>query len=233
MPAAQPIDLLADTDLTRFLRRHAPRGPVSGVAGMDLHQAIDLDAMWVALRARWPTAAGPPPYWAIAWPGSRALACHLLHRPMTVRGLRVLEVGCGGALAAIAASRAGAREVRAVDLDPLACRVASVNAAANGVDLQAVPGDAWAAPADPAWDVVLAADLWYEPFLARRATAWLRDCAAGGVRVLIADIGRAHAPRGGLRLLERVELDDTHGTERGARVVASVAQIEPRDAGLT
>jgi hypothetical protein len=61
-----------------------------------------------------------------------------------------------------------------------------------------------------AWDVVLAADLWYERFGAGRATAWLRECAARGARVLIADVGRAYAPRAGLEWLQHVEVADPH-----------------------
>lgn len=206
---------------------HAPLASPAGVAGILVHQACTVEAAWEALRERWPDAAGPPPYWAVAWPGARALAAHILERPCAVAGLRVLEVGCGGALASIAALRSGAREVVAIDVDPLACRAALANAAANGVALEARTGDAWSVPTQGAWDVVLAADLWYERFGAGRATAWLRECAARGARVLIADVGRAYAPRAGLEWLQHVEVADPHGTERGSRVQAWVAALLP------
>lgn len=185
------------------------------------------------MRLLWPPTAGPPPYWAIAWPGARALACYLLNQPAAVRGLRVLEVGCGGALVAIAAARAGACKVLALDVDPLACRAAAANAAANGLNLEVRTADALAQPADATWDVVLAADLWYERFLARRATTWLQECADRGARVLIGDVGRAYLPRGGLQVLRRIELTDFHGTERDGRLEAFVAALVPRDAGFT
>lgn len=200
---------------------------MAGCAGIRLHQAAGLDAAWAALRQHWPAAAGPPPYWAIAWPGARALARYLTDRPEVVRGRRVLELGCGGALAALAAARAGASRVLALDIDPLAGRVAAANAAANDLPFETRVCDALAQPAEPVWDVVLAADLWYERFLAPRATAWLQGCAARGARVLIGDVGRAFSPRRGLELLQCVELTDSHGTERGERLLARVSALGP------
>lgn len=210
-----------------FMRRHAPLVPLAGGAGIHLHQATNLDAAWLALRRRWPASAGAPPYWAIAWPGARALASHLLDHPAAVRGLRVLEVGCGGALGAIAALRAGAREVTALDIDPLACRAAMANALANEVDLEVRRCDVLEQPADPAWDVVLAGDLWYERFLAQRATTCLHDCAARGMCVLIGDVGRAYLPRGSMKTLQLIEIADSHGTERAGRLHALVAALMP------
>jgi len=46
---------------------------------------------------------------------------------------RVLDLGCGSGILAIAAARLGAREVLALDVDPVAVRVARENARANGV----------------------------------------------------------------------------------------------------
>lgn len=221
------IEQPSERAFAAFLRRHAPLGLVAGSGGLRAHQAVNLEAAWAALRRHWPAAAGPPPYWALAWPGARALSSYLLGQPAEVRGRRVLELGCGGALAAIAAARAGAREVLALDLDPLACRAAAANAAANGLQIEVRACDALAQPADPGWEVVLAADLWYERFLAPRATAWLREAAARGARVLIGDVGRAYSPRAGVQLLQRVELTDQHGTERGNRLHALVSALGP------
>lgn len=216
-----------ESAFAEFLRVHAPLAPLAGVDRVLVHQAASVEAAWEAVRERWPAAAGPPPYWAVAWPGARALAGYLLEQPSVVRGRRVLEVGCGGAVAAIAALQAGARNALAADLDPLACLAAAANAASNGVRLGVRAGDVCACPTDGAWDVVLAADLWYERFGASRVTAWLRECAARGARVLIADVGRAYAPRAGLEWLQHVEVADPHGTEQGSRVQAWVATLSP------
>ena len=51
--------------------------------------------------------------------------------------LRVLDVGTGSGILAIAAAKRGAREVVGVDTDPLAVRAAKENAEANGVAIDA------------------------------------------------------------------------------------------------
>jgi ribosomal protein L11 methyltransferase len=48
-------------------------------------------------------------------------------------GMRVLDLGCGTGILAIAAAKLGASRVVAVDIDPNAVRAARENAAANGV----------------------------------------------------------------------------------------------------
>ncbi|WP_412748904.1 class I SAM-dependent methyltransferase [Krasilnikovia sp. M28-CT-15] len=84
----------------------------------------------------------PPPFWAFAWAGGQALARHVLDHPEIVRGRRVLDLASGSGLVAIAAARAGAAEVRAVDVDPAARAAVARNAAANGVHVRAILGDA-------------------------------------------------------------------------------------------
>lgn len=48
-------------------------------------------------------------------------------------GDRIADIGSGSGILGIAAARLGAREVLAVEMDPLACEVAEENIAANGV----------------------------------------------------------------------------------------------------
>lgn len=78
-------------------------------------------------------------------------------------GMRVLDVGCGSGILAIAAAKLGAREVYAVDVDPNCVRVTHDNAAANATAAIVRPrtgsaGDAWpfAEPAAAGFDVVVA-----------------------------------------------------------------------------
>ena len=75
----------------------------------------------------------PPPYWAFAWAGGQALARLILDRPELVARKRVLDLGSGCGLSAIAAMRAGARSVLAADIDAIALAAIGLNAAANNV----------------------------------------------------------------------------------------------------
>jgi ribosomal protein L11 methyltransferase len=59
--------------------------------------------------------------------------CDLLARAPGVDS--VLDLGCGTGILAIAAARKGVRRIAAVDNNPLACRVAERNAAANHVEI--------------------------------------------------------------------------------------------------
>ena len=47
------------------------------------------------------------PYWCRPWPSALMLATALTQQPHLVRGLRVLELGCGLGLCGIAAAKAG------------------------------------------------------------------------------------------------------------------------------
>jgi len=73
--------------------------------------------------------------------GSTALALALLDaRLATSRGGRVLDVGAGSGVLAIAARKLGATFALACDLDPIAARETRENAAANGVAVASFAG---------------------------------------------------------------------------------------------
>jgi predicted nicotinamide N-methyase len=90
---------------------------------------------------------------------------------MPLRGLRVVELGCGLALPSLAAARAGA-EVLATDACPEALDLVARNARANGLRIATATVD-WAEPAEllggEPFGLVLAADVLYE----RRSVALL------------------------------------------------------------
>ena len=60
--------------------------------------------------------------------------CLLAVERLLRRGMRVLDVGTGSGILAIAAALQGAKSVRAIDIDPVAVRVAQANVALNQVD---------------------------------------------------------------------------------------------------
>jgi len=103
------------------------------------------------------------PFWAELWPSGSALAAAVAARPLG--GVRVLELGCGLGLVSIAAAGAGA-DVLAADQSGEAVAFTTVNAARNGVALRTVVC-AFERPAallaGAPWELVLAADVLYEP----------------------------------------------------------------------
>ena len=130
------------------------------------------------------------PFWAELWPSGVALARALGTRRLA--GRRVLELGCGLGLVAVTAALAGAR-VLAVDRSPEATAFAAANAAHNGVTLQVAvcafeePGPLLAgAP----WDLVLAADVLYEPRNVPVLLGLLPRLVDDGGEVWLADPGR-------------------------------------------
>ncbi|NBW00509.1 MAG: 50S ribosomal protein L11 methyltransferase [Betaproteobacteria bacterium] len=75
------------------------------------------------------------------------------HLTPSRQGLRVLDVGCGSGILAIAAAKLGASRVHAIDIDPIAVQTARQNAAANGVTVSVTLADQ--SPSE-SFDVVVA-----------------------------------------------------------------------------
>jgi len=138
----------------------------------------------------------------------------------------VLDVGCGAAIAAIAAARAGAREVVANDTDHAALYMAGRNAEANAVTIRTDPTDYVSAGRLPPVDVVLVADMFYHKKQAQRLLNALVHARAHGCRVIIADGQRAFAPREGVEAIA----SDTLPVSRD---VEGVSQREVRLLELT
>ena len=81
--------------------------------------------------------------------------CLELLQDLDLGGRRVLDVGTGSGVLAIAASKLGAREVTAIDNDPDALRNARENVERNEVDVELLESDLAALHTAPA-DIVLA-----------------------------------------------------------------------------
>jgi len=166
-------------------------------------------------------SSGGAPYWAYAWAGGLALARYLVDHPDSVAQKRVLDLGAGCGLVAIAAMKAGARQATAIDVDPDAIDAIALNAEANAVTVAALCGDPLDGP-PPDVDLVLVGDLFYEADLARRVVAFLDRAAAAGIAALIGDPGRAHLPRARLRLLAEYHLADFGDAPDAAATASAV-----------
>jgi len=209
------------TDLETFIRDRLPLEPVPGAPEIRLHRAGPRSGLMRLAEAD-PDFGSP--YWARTWGGGLALARHVLDHPETVRGKRVLDLGAGSGLVAIAAAMAGAAEVVAVDVDPYAVTATRLNAVANGVSVEARLGDLTTGE-PPAVELMLVGDLFYDPELAARVTAYLERCVVAGIAVLIGDPFRAYLPTQRLRVVAEypvADYGDPDGATRAAAVFAFV-----------
>ncbi|WP_132805696.1 class I SAM-dependent methyltransferase [Tepidamorphus gemmatus] len=177
-----------------------------------LHVADEALALWQRTEQELDEIGLPAPFWAFAWAGGQALARHVLDHRDTVAGRHVLDLGAGSGLVGIAAMRAGAASVTAIDPDPWAIAAIGLNAAANGVNVTAVEGDGLDGEAS-GFDVVLIGDLFYEQPLAERLLAFVERAHRGGAAILIGDPGRSYLPRHRLVRLAEYSVPTTRALE--------------------
>jgi predicted nicotinamide N-methyase len=187
-------------DPAAFIRANMPVSPVPTVPEIGLHQAVPSSGLHRL-------GAKAPPYWAYPWAGGLALARFVLDQPAIVAGRRVLDLGSGSGLVAIAAVKAGGATVLAADVDPYALAALGLNAGLNGADVE-ITGRDLTGGEPPDVDLVLVGDLFYERRLARRVTRFLDRCLAAGIEVLVGDVGRTHLPKERLRPLAACDVPD-------------------------
>lgn len=141
------------------------------------------------------------PLFGCLWPASLHLAAQLARRPLRA-GERMLEVGCGLALASLVAHRRGA-DVTASDCHPLAAAFLRENLQINGLPpLDYRHGD-WAAPpgGPPVqgeaivagrFGLIVGSDVLYERDDAGHLSAFLERHALPRAEVLIVDPNRGN-----------------------------------------
>ncbi len=163
-----------------------------------LHLAEESLPIWRKTEEELGELNVPPPYWAFAWAGGQALARHLIDVPSLSAGRRVLDLGTGSGLTAIAAAKAGAASVLANDIDAVALEAVALNCRANRCDeaVTASAEDLLAAPPDGGYDLILVGDLFYEKPLADRVLIFIEAAVRAGAVVLIGDPQRSYFPRG-------------------------------------
>lgn len=195
-----------------FIRGQTVIAAASSVPEIQLHLATEITPLWHLTEERLKGGDMPPPYWAFAWPGGQGLARYILDRPEAVKGKRVLDFAAGCGIAAIAAMKAGAQTALACDIDPFAQAAIQLNAALNQAALSIVPAIDFEHPFTGA-DLILAGDVCYQQAMSARVLRWLYLCKAAGLRVLLADPGRAYIPHEGLKELARYEIPTSRELE--------------------
>ena len=192
----------SELEAAAFIRAQTIAAPLPFIPELMLYQATEVTPLWQLTEEQMQVGHLPPPFWAFAWAGGQGLARYLLDNPEVVRGKRVVDFASGSGLCGLAAMKAGAAKVMAVDIDPLALAAMQLNAELNnlpltrlaGIDMEKVPVDI---------DLIITGDVCYQQAMATKMLRWLWLCVAAGVRVILGDPGRAYVPESGLKELAR------------------------------
>jgi len=164
------------------------------------------------------------PYWSVLWRSGVALARELAGRPL--RGLRVVELGCGLGVPSLVASRGGA-SVLATDAHSEALELLATNATRNGLAVETAEVD-WTRPDDLVglgpFDLVLAADVLYERASVAPLLTLIPRLAP---EALLADPGR---PAAGAFLEAARRRWSVTTTRRGVVRIHELRRNEPRTA---
>lgn len=214
-----PVEATTTTalDPARFITRHLRLEPVPGFAALKRyapHPGSGLGRLAEQQHAS--------PYWAYLWSGGLALANWLIEHPAEIAGRRVLDYGTGSGLVAMAAAQVGALSVTAIDSDPFARAAATLNAAANGLDITVVE----TLPEPGSVDLVLAGDVFYDAAAARTSLGVLDAFRDQAIPVLVGDPGRKHLPLERLTAIAAYDVPEFGGAP-GATVRASVYRYRP------
>ena len=185
---------------------------VAGVDNLLIRSLLDrqqfADPLGAAARLGISSAAWP--LFGLLWPSATHLAARLALRPV-LRGERILEVGCGLALASLVGHRRGA-DVTASDCHPLASAFLTENLRLNGllpmkyrhgqwggpsgVELDSLdasqPGAAL--PVQGLFDLIIGSDLLYERDESGGLASFICGHAAQAAEVWIVDPDRGNRP---------------------------------------
>lgn len=190
-----------------FIRANTRAVSVPGLP-IRLYTADELTPIWEATEKDLAEANVAPPFWAFPWAGGQALARYVINNPDTVRGKLVLDLASGSGLVAVAAALAGAAQVVANDIDPMCEAAVALNAELNGVSIDYLGGNLLEGE-PPDYDVILAADVFYEQTPARLFRAMLERAHANGSLILAGDPGRTYFPRNAFRQVAEYAVETT------------------------
>jgi predicted nicotinamide N-methyase len=225
------------SDPEAFVRRHLRVSPVAEVPEILLHQAKEPISLWLLTEGEYRSEA-PPPFWAFAWAGGQGLARYLLDHPAEVAGRSVLDLASGSGVVAIAAARAGAAEVCAVEIDPLAVGAIELNAGVNQVRIRVIGEDVLdrgladlevPVGGDPA-PLVVAGDVFYSEEMSARMLTFLRRAAREGADVLVGDPARAFFPHDYFTAVHANDMTVRPELESTTTRTVTIWRINPRGA---
>ncbi|HRJ67966.1 MAG TPA: methyltransferase [Beijerinckiaceae bacterium] len=194
-----------------FIRAETKVLPVPHAPEIRLHLADEAIPLWEKTEEQLAAIGLAPPFWAFAWAGGQALARYCLDHPDLVRRRRVLDFAAGSGLVGIAAAKAGAGAVEAVEIDPFAVTAINLNARENDVTLSVRHADLIGQ--EGGWDVIFAGDVFYERDMAERVFRWLDALHRRGAVVLIGDPGRSYLPKDRLEALATYQIPVTRALE--------------------
>jgi predicted nicotinamide N-methyase len=146
------------------------------------------------------------PLFGVLWPSGAQLAARIALRPVCA-GERILEVGCGLALASLVGHRRGA-DVTASDRHPLAERFLEENLRLNDLAPMKYRHGHWSVPERPPgrrrvpalrivrgqYDLVIGSDLLYEPDESAALAGFIARHASPAGEVWIVDPDRGNRP---------------------------------------
>ena len=177
-----------------------------------LYLATEVTPLWHLTEERLKQNGLPPPYWAFAWPGGQGMARYILDHPEIVRGKHVLDFAAGSGIGAIAAMKVGAQSAGAIEIDPMAHAAVRLNAECNGVTVENIDEVDMEKPPRNT-DVIIAGDVCYQQAMSAKLMRWLWLCKEKGVRIFMADPGRAYVPHEGLTERARYEVPTSRDLE--------------------
>ena len=139
------------------------------------------------------------PLFGLLWPSAVYLAARLALRPVRA-GERILEIGCGLALASLVGHRRGA-DVTASDCHPLTEAFLRENLRLNGLPPMKYRRGQWGVAAGPlasdvqgAFDLIIGSDLLYERDADDSLAAFISRHAGPAAEVWIVDPDRGNRP---------------------------------------
>ncbi|MEM9357330.1 MAG: methyltransferase [Pseudomonadota bacterium] len=180
-------------DRAAFIRENTRILSPPLVPEVQLHLAEESVPLWEKTEEELGEMNVPPPFWAFAWAGGQALARYILDHSELAEGKRVVDLGAGSGLCAIAARLAGAVDVLAADVDPFTPFAIAMNSEINNTQISATTKDLLVEPPPPV-DLLLVGDLFYEKELSHSVLSWCQQAARTGALVLIGDPKRSFFP---------------------------------------